>query len=165
MSTNVALAAADGGDPRMSQTVIRDDSGPNSAVRRLLHDPSIKFEEYRYYAEKTRAEEREAVQTEEASVSIWQVIFPTKSDGGVKPISSNRGSDSELGTNGDEKRVEQPETPKNGRRLVVTDTEWTNASRAVRTASGAACFYLITTDVLGPFGIAYVTPEPPHATY
>ena len=40
-------------------------------------------------------------------------------------------------------------------RISVSDEEWMNAQRAVRQASGAACFYLITTDILGPFGLAY----------
>jgi hypothetical protein len=39
--------------------------------------------------------------------------------------------------------------------LSITEAEWTNASRAFRTATWAACFYLITTDILGPFGIGY----------
>ena len=38
-------------------------------------------------------------------------------------------------------------------RIHVTDAEWTNANRAFRTATWAACFYLITTDILGPFGV------------
>lgn len=40
-------------------------------------------------------------------------------------------------------------------RSSISDEEWMNAQRAVRQASGAACFYLITTDILGPFGLAY----------
>lgn len=38
-------------------------------------------------------------------------------------------------------------------RINITDAEWTNANRAFRTATWAACFYLITTDILGPFGV------------
>jgi hypothetical protein len=38
-------------------------------------------------------------------------------------------------------------------RLGVSDDEWTNASRAMRTATWAAVFYLITTDILGPFNV------------
>lgn len=148
----IAALAADGGDPRMSETVIRDEAGPNAPVSRLLHDPSVAFEEYLYYAEQTRAEEAESARTEEPSTGIWQVIFPTKSGAGVKakPTSPD-GSDS---NSGDEKK---DPTPHRSNRIDITDTEWTNASRAVRTASGAACFYLITTDILGPFGIGYVT--------
>jgi hypothetical protein len=150
----VPAIAADGGDPRMPNSVIRDD-GPNSPVSRLLHDPSVTFEEYRYYAERTRAEENEAARTEAPSKGILQVIFPTKSDTGVKPVyASPRRSDSTA--NGDEKKDASDAVPPQSYRLTITDAEWTNASRAMRTASGAACFYLITTDILGPFGIGYV---------
>lgn len=142
----------------MPDTVITDEYGPNSPVSRLLHDPSVTFEEYRYYAERTRAEEAEAAKTESPSTGILQVIFPTKSDSGVKPISASpTGSDSpRFGVNGDEKRDPSEGAPRRAHRIAVTDAEWTNASRAMRTASGAACFYLITTDILGPFGIGYV---------
>ena len=40
-------------------------------------------------------------------------------------------------------------------RAVVTDEEWINASKAMRNATGMAVFYLLTTDVLGPFGLPY----------
>jgi len=40
-------------------------------------------------------------------------------------------------------------------RLDVTDEEWQNSSRALRTASWAAIFYLITTDILGPFNVPF----------
>jgi hypothetical protein len=39
--------------------------------------------------------------------------------------------------------------------MTITDEEWTNASRALRTATRGAIFYLITTDILGPFGLGY----------
>ena len=35
----------------------------------------------------------------------------------------------------------------------VTDQEWVQASRAVRTATWGAVFYLITTDILGPSSV------------
>lgn len=35
--------------------------------------------------------------------------------------------------------------------MRVTEAEWKNASRAVRTAGWSSVFYLITTDILGPF--------------
>ena len=41
------------------------------------------------------------------------------------------------------------------RRASVTEEEWTNASRAIRTATAGAIFFLITTDILGPFGLPY----------
>ncbi|KAK5153779.1 hypothetical protein LTR04_006162, partial [Oleoguttula sp. CCFEE 6159] len=36
---------------------------------------------------------------------------------------------------------------------VVTDQEWHQAARAARTATWGAIFYLITTDVLGPYSV------------
>ena len=80
------------------------------------------------------------------------MLFPTKNSGGVTPLptspdelSEHNGSEEK----GDiEKKVGEPAP-----RIEISEAEWTNASRAIRTASGSACFYLITTDVLGPFGI------------
>ena len=39
--------------------------------------------------------------------------------------------------------------------MVISDEEWINASRAARTATWAAVFYLITTDILGPFSTGW----------
>ncbi|OQE06788.1 hypothetical protein PENVUL_c016G02336 [Penicillium vulpinum] len=41
------------------------------------------------------------------------------------------------------------------RRLAITDEEWANATRSLRSASWGACFYLITTDILGPYGSGF----------
>jgi len=37
----------------------------------------------------------------------------------------------------------------------VTEEEWTQASRAMRTATWGAVFYLITTDILGPYTVPW----------
>ena len=34
---------------------------------------------------------------------------------------------------------------------AITDAEYKNASRAMRTAGWSSIFYLVTTDILGPF--------------
>ena len=39
--------------------------------------------------------------------------------------------------------------------VVVTDQEWVQASRAARTATWGAVFYLITTDILGPTSVPW----------
>lgn len=39
--------------------------------------------------------------------------------------------------------------------VIVSDEEWVQASRAARTATWSAVFYLITTDILGPFSTGY----------
>jgi hypothetical protein len=157
MAATGSALASDGGDPRINNPMTRMDSLiiPRS---RLLHDKAVTFEEYYYYAQLTRSEERETAKTETATVGIWQVIFPTKSGSGVKPISEKSTARLQNLHNGDSSE-EKPETappeapPLDSERSSISEAEWTNASRAMRTASGAACFYLITTDILGPFGI------------
>jgi hypothetical protein len=147
----IAGIAADGGDPRLHHT---QGPGPIPPSNRLLHDPNVSFYEYMHYAKLTREEEEETFRTNPPTQGIMQVLFPTKSSGGVTPIaigSGNGYSEKEVvpGENGtSEKEVGVPR-----QRIEISEAEWTNASRAVRTASGSACFYLITTDILGPFGI------------
>ena len=106
---------------------------------RKLYDPSVTLEEYLYYAKKTRADQRNAETLDGArKIPLLKVIFPPKSN------------KSQL----DEKMVTL-NTSRADDRAAVTDEEWTNASRALRNATGMAIFYLLTTDVLGPFGLPY----------
>ena len=147
----VGTMALDGGDPRLGghegewsgQGII----AYTRPQMRALHDPSIQFEEYWYYSRQTRAEE-DAFRAEDAahpSHGILSTIFPTKSGTG------------NVVTNGEKGEAPVPQTNISDptRRASVTDEEWTNASRAVRTATAGAVFYLITTDILGPFGLPY----------
>ncbi|KAJ7105365.1 putative amino acid transporter [Mycena epipterygia] len=137
--------ALDGGDPRLQHEKIdekvdthtRQSTSPASPTRggihpraRGLHDPDVTFEEYYYYAQLTRAEEDSQPATGYES-NLLSLVFPSKSQGGVvreKSSSSN---------------------------AVISDEEWTDASRALRTATRGAVFYLITTDILGPFGLPF----------
>jgi len=151
MATGMVPAlAGDGGDPRMNDGLTAAE-GPIPPSTRLLHDPAVTFEEYHYYAGLTRAEEDETFKTNPPTTGLLQVLFPTKSDGGVKPVEVSPRSLSSSGNEKDEKGVIAGPSPAD--RIAISEAEWTNASRALRTASGAACFYLITTDILGPFGI------------
>lgn len=104
---------------------------------RPLNDPDVTLEEYMYYAEKTRAEE-DAVAATAPPGTFMDLLFPTRA--ASQRIEGSQPS-------------EKP--PTNENRLEITDLEWTNASRALRSASAAACFYLITTDILGPFGVGF----------
>ncbi|KAJ7339932.1 putative amino acid transporter [Mycena albidolilacea] len=137
-----ANLALEGGDPRLqhekiNEKVDADTPSPASPARggipphaRGLHDPDITFEEYYYYAQLTRAEEDSQTVTG-YETNLLSLVFPPKSQGGVvkeKSASSDP---------------------------VISDEEWTNASRALRTATRGAAFYLITTDILGPFGLPY----------
>jgi hypothetical protein len=140
----IAGIAADGGDPRYPER-----EGPIPPSNRLLHDPNVSFYEYTYYAKLTREEEEETYKTNPPTVGFMQVLFPTKSSGGVTPIDTHGNN----GSNGEDNGISEKKVGELQQRIEISEAEWTNASRAVRTASGSACFYLITTDILGPFGI------------
>jgi hypothetical protein len=140
-----ASLALDGGDPRLPSAELDEKiangtqaaSGPVGGIQphqRHTHDPTVTFEEYHFYAKQTRAEE-ESHPPSGRETKLLSLIFPSKSDGGVQRAPAN----------GDHKV--------NG--SVISDEEWTNASRALRTATRGAIFYLITTDILGPFALPY----------
>jgi len=150
--------ALDWGDPRLHQAqhekqddlLIEASFGGIKPQLRRLHDPDVTFEEYYYYAQKTRAEELTHPPTGHETKLI-SLIFPSKSDGGVVKQKSNGESNRESnGEDATKRNLSNPET-----RAHITDDEWNNASRALRTATRGAVFYLITTDILGPFGLPY----------
>jgi hypothetical protein len=144
MALNMGLNAV-GGDPRYDL----DAASPSTAIHpqhRLHHDINVTFEEYHYYALKTRAVENEEAANDTTKTGILQILFPPKRSA-VESTTTSPPS----GIDGEKGSADAPRT-KDGR-LVVSDAEWINASRALRTATWAACFYLITTDILGPFGV------------
>ncbi|OJJ51821.1 hypothetical protein ASPZODRAFT_127952 [Penicilliopsis zonata CBS 506.65] len=108
---------------------------------RLPHDASIAFEEYHYYAAQTREEEL----AHESPQLNWRELFSRKTHADADAADQNV-ADPHL-TEKDFANVEN--------RLHISDEEWANASRAFRSASWGACFYLITTDILGPYGAGY----------
>jgi len=125
--------------------------------QRLLHDPDVSFEEYLYYARKTRDEEDEIDRNDPTrhKTRFRDILFPPKrgpgADGAIIQMPD--------GLNPEEQAKRRSSVNANlankATRAVVTDDEWKNASRALRTATWAACFYLITTDILGPFGVGF----------
>ena len=87
---------------------------------RKPHDPDVKFEEYYYYAQKTRQEE---LTLESPSINWLQVVLRKKSvhnEINAEYVSEDKLADSK-------------------NRLEITDEEWTNASRMFRTAGWGAC--------------------------
>ena len=154
MANIAAAMAADGGDPRLSVGGADHNANYIRPHMRLLHDSSVTFEEYHHYAKKTRAEEDEAERTEVKPTGIMQLLFPPKSGPGATLQTDFIAGDEKAGTRGERREsIVNANLANKAVRMNVTDEEWTNASRAMRTATWAALFYLITTDVLGPFGI------------
>ncbi|TRX88695.1 hypothetical protein FHL15_010367 [Xylaria flabelliformis] len=88
--------------------------------QRKVHDSAVTFEEYHYYAQRTREEQLLL----EAPQWQWRGVFSSKkktAEAGHGQVSHAEASHGQL----------------------VTDEEWTNASRAFRTASWGAVFYLV----------------------
>lgn len=158
----------EGGDPRIPPQPIPDlkETSSNESVsaagyikpqQRLLHDPAVGFEEYHWYALKTRRDE-EMLRNSSLmpKTRLLDLLFPPKSGPGVAVRSDGSVSAPDGGHVSDEEKRRASVTQNLGDqsiRVNVSDEEWKNASRALRSATWAACFYLITTDILGPFGI------------
>jgi hypothetical protein len=92
------------------------------------HDASICFEEYHHYAKITREKE----ESYEPPKLIWREFFSRKKEVGTSavvaaPNSSENTFPTEKGTS---------ELPHG---LEITDQEWENASRLLRTAGTGAC--------------------------
>lgn len=97
-------------------------------------DGHVAFEEHLYYAAVTRAAEAQRAARESGPTTTT-----TTTTGRTPPGTSSAGS---------------------GAGAVVTEAEWAEASRALRTAGWGSVFYLIATDVLGPSQVPYVLFSP-----
>jgi hypothetical protein len=142
----------EGDDPRIPSLNVPGYVRPQE---RLLHDPNVSFEEYHHYALKTRAEENDIDRNDPSrgKVRLIDILFPPKRGPGIEcqvPVAPESPPDEEKRRSSVNANLAVQAT-----RAVITDEEWKNASRALRTATWAACFYLITTDILGPFGVGF----------
>lgn len=102
---------------------------------------------YLYFANQTRAEQ-DIEDANAHKIGIKDLLWPDKKMRTNKPDAIT--SDPASASSEDEKSPAAATDISS-----ASDEEWINAQRAIRQASGAACFYLITTDILGPFGMAY----------
>jgi hypothetical protein len=166
--SNAANLALDGGDPREVEFA---PEGMTAARMHLVNDPTVSFEEYLYYATITRAEEKaeyDATPKEKRTVKgIIKNRFRVHHPPSVSPSppqSATVVGDEKVALDGDEKQLGTPESaePVQLRHYAhpsqVSDEEWKTLSRGIRTAGWSTCFYLITTDILGPFSTPYVPP-------
>ncbi|CZR63599.1 related to amino acid transporter [Phialocephala subalpina] len=148
--SNLANIALEGPDPRLTAEGKKSNENttleapltngeakepPTVLIRpqvRPLHDISITFEEHSYYANKTRAEEELHLGDIQANPA-WEQAMSHR----LRSINATTD-------------LSDPE-----KRANISDQEWTNASRALGTATKRAIFYLITTDILGPFALPF----------
>ena len=152
--TTPANLALEGNDPRdPTHPAFHDNQPVETQLLHGSHDPSVTFEEYLYYAAITRAEEKIANEKHVAAMgpkTAKSVLKNRFSKGHVATVASptDHGSTNEKsGIDG------VPAAPGNQNLGLVSEAEWKNASRAVRTAGWRSVFYLITTDILGPFSV------------
>jgi hypothetical protein len=159
--SNAANLALDGGDPRMPQH--EEGFEPMTAARHhLINDPNVSFEEYLHYASITRAEEMAHFQaTPKEKRTIASTIkgrfrHTSSAPAPVTPPEATE-ADEKTGSTTGEKNAADPNSnvPTELRHYdhpsQVSDAEWKTLSRGIRTASWSTCFFLITTDILGPF--------------
>ena len=104
------------------------------------HDPSVTFYEYKYYAEITRAEQ------DSSNVS-------TTSNGEHGMLQTTMGTPARVEKTSNHEGSQEASPPHNSH--IISDDEWITASRAIRTATWLSVFYLITTDILGPFVVPF----------
>ncbi|KAF8852498.1 hypothetical protein BDZ45DRAFT_108747 [Acephala macrosclerotiorum] len=135
MANQLAIIGGDGGDPRLS---MGEGQVPvPGVIRRRLHDPDVKIEEYFYYAKIQREQEKSGLDPAERS----------RIANGLDSHTS--GSDVAVGSDEKTDEKSRPELPRTATN-IVTPQEWENASRAARNATWPSIVYLITTDILGP---------------
>lgn len=151
--TSVSRVAPEGGDPREGANPIKH-TGPSveNQMMHAAHDSSVTFEEYVYYAKITRAEEKVANEryVEAAGPRTFKSLIKNRFSTGQSSQSADvvRGYGSSNEKEGSD-RLGVASSDHSG----ISDAEWKNASRATRTAGWSGIFYLITTDILGPYSV------------
>jgi Transmembrane amino acid transporter protein len=111
---------------------------------RKLHDTGVSFEEYNYYAQKTREEQKSLSKVDKSLRTKRDILFRRN-----KPVNNDFSPSPEKGES-----IDNTNRRPSGR-FSVSEEEWNDASRLMRTARAGACFYLITTDILGPYGVGF----------
>lgn len=112
-----------------------------------IHDPTISLEEYMYYASITRTLESQYELEPSVLRNVLGKLGKKKSRVVVDPVTMIAAeNDKEV----EESKVQVSDVPST-RPLAVSDEEWDQASRAVRTATWSAVFYLVTADIMGPY--------------
>lgn len=111
------------------------------------HNSNISFEEYLYYADWTRSYEKtlstsgrgmasfKSILSGKGNKQVTEEVVPTPVAAPPATAADAEGTMQSFG--------------------VISDYEWHHASRAARSATWGAVFYLITTDILGPFSVPW----------
>jgi len=165
---NLVGLALEEGDPRRPKGDVAMGPGTALSTAHKLHDPNVSFEEYLYHARMTRADERyedlnpdynlfgiKLKKNRHGHESAAETISQVTAGGVSAPAATYA-----LGRNSPDEKSAKLEGSPHGAHMVIADSEYIQASRALRTAGWSSIFFLLTTDILGPFNaptaMAYV---------
>ncbi|KAJ5894623.1 hypothetical protein N7495_006314 [Penicillium taxi] len=117
-------------------------------------DSSITFENYRYWAIRSREVEKH-IRTDNKGLSVWKnkLLRRKITDGNDAPTAPSTPPGQSEKTNADVSS--DPPNSQACDNYGVSEQEWETAQRAARTATWGSVFYLITTDILGPNNVPY----------
>jgi hypothetical protein len=153
--------ALDVGDPRRPSAALADGPDRNVSVAystgHKLHDKNVSFEEYLFYAKLSRSDQRYEDPDHSFRVFGKTLIKGRYHGNPAEEAGKANALDGKMEKGG----ADSPPQP-----FIISDEEYVQASRAVRTASWGAVFFLITTDILGPFATPWAfaavsSPSPP----
>jgi hypothetical protein len=133
-----------------------DDSGaseksvPQRTQQRVLgsYDTKVSLEEYMYYAEISRSLEASMkIDPHPVETFVRQAfgrgpIEPETAIVTAPPIINEKDTKTAI----DDVQIRDTY-------VVISQEEWDQASRACRTATWSAVFYLVTTDIMGPYSV------------
>lgn len=154
MAGTMPVAALASADPRLGdeadiigtskETKETSRSDSESSPPRLgsvaYTDSSVTFEEYHYWANKTREYEK-TLSTKDAGLQslVWTLLGKKEPEVAGDGVPASTLNDDKASDSGPSSGT-SPEGPRYG----VTDEEYYHAQRAVRTATWGSVFYLIT---------------------
>jgi hypothetical protein len=110
-----------------SHNAVPSNGAPSTYIKpqgRSPHDSDVLFEEYHYYAQRTRAEESAL----ESPNINWRELVVRK-----------KKTTNEVGVGHHDAHLTEVNFANKSNRLEISDREWTDASRMFRTAGWGAC--------------------------
>ncbi|PWY86643.1 hypothetical protein BO70DRAFT_333027 [Aspergillus heteromorphus CBS 117.55] len=126
-------------------------------------DTSITFENYHYWANRSREVEKEIRTDNQGLQRLGKVLIGRKveeEDTSAQPTGAGENSSGkELSekTPAEDSNSASDQNDKTDKvdKWGISETEWEQAQRAGRTATWGSIFYLITTDILGPSSVPW----------
>ena len=123
-------------------------------------DSSITFENYVYWAKRSREIEKTISTADAGFAHLGKIILRKKiSEASASTQAQIQEQDAPVTAESNEKNPTTPahETNNDITRdgWGITETEWEHAQRALRTATWGSIFFLITADILGPSNVPW----------